>query len=69
MLEQLLRLLQSNYSLSATFTGLEFWNVALVVFLIIFTCLSYVLVRLKKKDHSADRKEEHQETNNNMDHN
>ena len=49
MLEQLLKLLQSNYSLYVTFTGLEFWNVALVVFLIILTCLNYVLVRLKKK--------------------
>lgn len=67
MLEQLLRLLQSNYSLYVTFTGLEFWNVALVVFLIILTCLSYVLVRLKKKDYSPDRKEENQETTNSMD--
>lgn len=67
MLEQLLSLLQSNYSLTATFTGLEFWNVTLVVFLIIFTCLSYVLVMLKRKSHLANRKEDTQETNTNMD--
>lgn len=58
MLEELLRLLQSNYSLNAIFTGLEFCYVALIVSLIIFTCLSYVLFRLVRKDQTANQKQQ-----------
>ena len=57
MLEQLLiLLLKSNLSLNSTFNGIEFRNVALIVFLIIFTCLSYVLVKLMRKNQVTAQK-------------
>lgn len=58
MLEQMLiLLLKSNDSLNPTFNGMEFHNVALIVFIIIFACLSYVLCKLMRKNRVIEEKE------------
>lgn len=58
MLEQLLiLLLKSNHSLNPTFSRMEFHNVALIVFIIIFACLSYVLCKLIRKSRVTEQKE------------
>ncbi len=62
MLEQL-----TNYPLyqallfNVSFQGLEFINVALIIFSLIFVCLSYVLFKLFKATHSNNQKHQLQD--------